>query len=131
MTVNGKEYAAQSPEKKVVSWTNIPLQDGANGVVVQAIQNGTTYTDEVTWMYESPYNRVNLIIKTFDWLPDAWYWIGGGFLLSLLTWFFGIRNSKNRPTWRKVLVWIIFLILILVTLAMFAVNTYLSGALEG
>jgi len=130
LTVNGKEYPAQSPQKKVVSWTNIPLQDGANGVVVQAKQNETTYTDEVTWMYENPYGRKNLIIKIFDWLPDAWYWIGGGLLLTLLTWFFGIRKNKNHPTWQKVLVWIIFLVLILMTLAMFGLSTYLSSALE-
>lgn len=131
LTVNGKNYTAQSPEMSIIVWKDIPLKNGANGVVVQAHQNDSTYTDAVTWMYEHPYKGNNLIIKIFDWLPDAWYWIGGSILLTLLTWFFGVRKNKNRSTWQRILVWGVFVVLFLITLAMFAFKIYMSNVLEG
>lgn len=131
LTVNGKVYPAQSPEKKIAIWEDIILEEGVNGVLVKAIQNDTTYTDEVTWMYESAYKGTNLIIRIFDWLPVAKYWIGGGFLLALFTWLLGIRRNKNRPKWQRILLWLIFIALVLVTLAMFLFNAYILSMATG
>ena len=131
LTVNGKEHAAQSPKKGIALWTNIPLNDGKNGIYVTANQKEKTYTDEVTWMYESPFAKTNAIISIFAWLPNAKYWISGGFLLTLLTWFLGIRKNKERPKWKRGVVWLVFIILLVSTIAIFALNSYLVNMLQG
>lgn len=131
LTVNGAAYAAQSPEKGIALWKDISLKEGANTLFVKATQNNKTYTDEVTWMYESPYKGANLAIRIYDWLQNAKYWIGGGLLLTLLTWFLGIRKNKHRSKWQRILIWLLFVILILITLAMFGLNILLSNMLAG
>lgn len=131
LVVNGREYATKTPEKGIAIWEDVQLEEGANGILVQAVKDGETYADEVTWMYEHPFKGTNLIIRIFDWLPNARYWIGGGFLLVFLTWWKGIRRSRHRPVWQKGLIWTVFILLLFVTLGMFAANLFLSNMLGG
>ena len=130
LTVNGNKYPTQSPENGIIVWKNITLDDGANHLFVQAIQSDSTYTDEVTWMYEHPFKGNNLVIKIFDWMMNAWYWIGGGILLTFLMWFFGIRKNKQRPKWQRFLVWTTFVILFLITIGMVVLQVFMTSAIE-
>ncbi|MEM9328491.1 MAG: glycoside hydrolase family 2 TIM barrel-domain containing protein, partial [Bacteroidota bacterium] len=126
LTVNGEELGTKSPEKGMVVWPDVTLTDGANTVGVKAVAGEKEMVDEVVWMYEHPYKGANMAIKLFDWVVVAWYWVFGGLLLVFLTWFYGIRKSKARPTWQRVLAWIVLVILILIVVAMVALKILLS-----
>ena len=130
LSINGKEYPIQSPENGVIIWENITLNNGPNHLFVKANKSDTTFTDEVTWMYEHPFKGNNLIIKIFDWAKSAWYWIGGGVLLTFLIWLFGIRKNRQRPKWQRFLVWIAFAALFLITIGMVVLKIYLTNAIE-
>lgn len=131
LKVNGKEYPVQSPEKGIAIWSDIKLKEGANAIFIQSNQNDTAYTDEIVWMYEPANKGANRAIRIYDWLSNANYWIAGGLLLILLTWFFGIRKNTNRSNKKKILAWLLFIILVLITIAMFAIKVFLMGLLEG
>ena len=130
LTINGKAQTAQTPENGMVIWEDITLNEGANHLFVKATQNGITYTDEVSWMYEHPFKGSNMIIKVFDWMMNAWYWIGGSAFLTFLMWFFGIRKNRHPPKWQRFLVWIVFVVLLLITLAMFVMKIYMASVIE-
>ncbi len=129
LSVNSTKYPTENPENGIITWENVKLKEGANGVFIQAKQGNSTYIDEVTWMYEPPYKGNNLVIKIFDWLPNAWYCIGEGILLSFLLWWRGIRNNSHQ--WQRILSWVILSIVVLITLGMIGIWFYLSHALGG
>lgn len=129
--VNGKDYPVQSPEKGIAMWKDINLKESANSIFIQSSQNDKIYTDEVVWMYEPPYKGRDLIIRIYDWLPSAHYWIGGGVLVSLLTLFFCIRKLKNRSIRIRVLGWLLFVFFILVTIGIYVMKIFFEGALKG
>src|SRR5207244_7134905 len=49
LSVNGVVVSAQTSADHVYVWSSVVLASGANALEVTAAQNGTTYTDDVTW----------------------------------------------------------------------------------
>jgi beta-galactosidase len=49
LLVNGVSLGTMSSSNHIFLWTNVTLGPGPNDVAVQATQDGTTYTDDVTW----------------------------------------------------------------------------------
>ncbi len=49
LTVNGVSLGTLASDNHIFQWTGVMLAPGANDVEVSAMQDGTTYTDDVTW----------------------------------------------------------------------------------
>ncbi|MCG8310887.1 MAG: hypothetical protein MI975_26095 [Cytophagales bacterium] len=111
LTVNGKEYPVRSPEKGIILWEGIELNEGNNGIIVKAEKDGIAYTDDCVWVLENPYTGMNLFIKVFDFMSIAYPVAGGGMVLSILVWFFGIRNIRKRHKLKRLVMWAVFVIL--------------------
>jgi len=53
LSVNGVPLGTRTPDDHVAVWTGVPLQPGANAVVVTALRDGKPVTDRVTWFRQS------------------------------------------------------------------------------
>ena len=49
LSVNGMVLGTQSSTDHIFRWTGVSLAAGANTIEVTGTQDGTTYTDDVTW----------------------------------------------------------------------------------
>jgi beta-galactosidase len=49
LSVNGEVIGTQSGMDHIFRWTDVPLAPGANTIEITATQNGTSYSDAVTW----------------------------------------------------------------------------------
>lgn len=131
LSVNGKEYPAKVPEKGVVVWAGINLEEGNNGVIVQAERDGVKYYDECVWVMENPYAGVNLFIKIFDFMKIAYSVSIIGIIVALLILFFGIRKVRKRHKLKRFALWTVFTLVlvssILVGLGKFAISNLMGG----
>ena len=131
LTINGKEYASKSPEKGIVVWEGVKLEEGNNGIIVQAIKDGRPYSDDCTWVIESTFGGMNLFIKIFDLMAIAYKVAIGGFAISFLVWFFGIRNVRKRLKWKRFGLWLVvaifFIASVLVLLAKIGISNMMGG----
>ncbi len=111
LTVNGIEYPAKSPEKGIIIWEGISLEEGNNGIIIRATKNGQTITDSCVWVIENPYAGMNLFIKIFDFFSIAYKVATGGLIAAFLVWLLGIRHIRRRHLLKKIILWAIFTIL--------------------
>ena len=68
LTVNGQDFPAKSPQKGIIIWDNIILDNGNNGIVVRAEKDGKIIVDDCLWVYETAFSGMNLGIKIFGFL---------------------------------------------------------------
>ena len=54
LSVNGVVVGTQTSTNNIFQWTGVRLAGGANAIEVTAAQNGTLYTDDVTWYAPRP-----------------------------------------------------------------------------
>jgi beta-galactosidase len=54
LTVNGVSLGTLTSDNHIFRWTDVTLTPGANDVEVSVTQDGTTYTDAVTWNAPQP-----------------------------------------------------------------------------
>ena len=131
LKVNGNEFQSRSPEKGIITWDGIRLQNGNNGIIVSGTWDGKTYYDDCTWVLEKPYGGMNLIIKVMDFMTIA-YRVGiGGLICAFLIWVFGIRKVRSGPRWKKIILWVIFILIALVSILILLVKFYTSNMLGG
>ncbi|MFY0654572.1 MAG: hypothetical protein JXQ96_21230 [Cyclobacteriaceae bacterium] len=131
LKINGQTFETKSPEKGIVTWDNITLDKGNNGIIVQANHNGKTYTDDCTWVLEDPYEGRNLALKLFGFLMVAHQYAIGGLVTACLIWFFGIRNRKLSPKWQRIVLWIVLSLITIVSLLIAFVKIYFSIIMGG
>ena len=131
LTVNGKNYPSQSPQKGIIIWENVSLEKGNNGIIVQASQNGQTYTDDCVWVIEDSYSGVNLFINIFDFLSVGHLYAIGGLVLAFLMWFVGLRKRPKRARWKRIGLRIGMIVLILVSLIILLMKYYVSNMMGG
>jgi beta-galactosidase len=67
LTVNGMSLGTMQSSNHIFQWTNVVLGAGTNVIHVEAIQGGTTYTDDVIWF--APGTFVGLRVASFDYQP--------------------------------------------------------------
>ena len=116
LKVNGESFPGKSPEKGIVTWDGILLQNGNNGIIVSGSREGKTYYDDCTWVLEKPFSGMNMVIKVFNFMTFA-HWVGiGGLILSVLIWIFGIRKPRRGPRWKRILLWILLVLIALVSI---------------
>lgn len=131
LTVNGKEFSSKSPEKGIIIWDGINLQDGNNGIIVTATQDGKTYSDDCVWVLENPSQGMNLFIKIFDFMMIAHKVVIGGIIAALLVWFFGIRRASAGPKWKKVIYWTVFSVLLASSILILLAKVFISNMMGG
>lgn len=131
LQINGKAYPVKSPEKGIVVWENIVLEEGNNGVIVEASKDGKVFSDNCVWVIENPYAGMNLFIKIFDFMSIANKVAIGGLVLALLIWLFGIRKIKEGKKFKKFMLKTLFIVIILASvlllLGKFAISNLLGG----
>ncbi|MCB0847388.1 MAG: beta-galactosidase, partial [Bacteroidetes bacterium] len=71
LTVNGEDFPTKSPENGIIIWEDIQLQQGNNGIFVEANNDAQTIKDECVWVIENEYGGMNLFLKIFDFLMVA------------------------------------------------------------
>ena len=118
LMVNGEKISAESPDKGIIIWEDILLEQGNNSIVVTAEKDGKTYTSDCLWVFENPYAGMNLVIKLFNFMTIAYKVALGGFILAFMLWFFGIRKAKRHQKFRKFVLWTV---VVLVSLASTAI----------
>ena len=123
LTVNGEDFPTKSPENGIIIWEDIQLQQGNNGIFVEANNDAQTIKDECVWVIENEYGGMNLFLKIFDFLMVANRYIIGGLILAFLVWWRGIRRNRKAAKWKQVGLWTIFTIIMVVTLAILAMKT--------
>ena len=131
LQINGQEYPAKSPEKGIITWNDITLEKGNNGIIVKGVKEGEEYTDDCVWVLENPYAGMNFFIKMFDFLMVAYRYIIGGLVAAFLVWYYGIRKFKKKrkkpALWKRFSLWTLFILLILASLLIFAVKFYVTN----
>lgn len=127
LRVNGQDFPRQSPNKGIIIWDNIVLEEGNNGIIVQGTRDGQTYTDDCVWVLENPYSGINLFIKIFDFLTVAHVYALGGLVAAFMIWFFGIRKRQTSARWKRAGLWIGFTLLVLVSALMLITKYYVSN----
>ena len=130
LTVNGKKIGTQSPEESIVTWKNIALKKGNNGIVVTAEQNGKTFTDSCVWVTDSGFGMTSFI-KIYDFLTYIPYIVVVGLLLLVWLWFKGWRRKAKTAKWKRRLAKTFFFILLLVELLLLALKIMMGMALGG
>ncbi|MBX2842455.1 MAG: hypothetical protein KTR26_11840 [Flammeovirgaceae bacterium] len=113
VSVNGEFLPKKSPEKGIIVWENIKLKPGNNGIIAKAEKDGKVYLDDCTWVLESPYKGMNMMIKIMDLINYATQIALAGFSLVILIWFFGIRKLKKSQKFPKFLLWILVILILL------------------
>ena len=131
LKVNGKEIQSKSPEKGIVTWDGITLQNGNNGIIVSGTKDGETYYDDCTWVIENPYSGMNLFIKIFDFMTIAYRVVIGGIICAFLIWLFGVRKVRSGPKWKKIVLWGIIVLFTLSSILILLVKYYISNRLGG
>ncbi len=131
LTVNGVDYPAKSPEKGMVTWENIQLNNGVNGIIVTGEKNGRKYTDDCVWVVEGTFQGLNLFRKILDFTMVAWWWIAGFFVMALIIYFRGIKKSKYSVRWKRILWWTAFVVIALICLLMLAVKVFVPMLFGG
>lgn len=131
LQINGKDYPVKSPEKGIVVWDSIVLEKGNNGIVVTAMKNGRTYSDNCVWVLENPYSGMNLFVKIFDFMMIAYQVAIGGLIIALLIWLFGIRTTKRRAKFKRFLLWTVFLIFFLGSTLILLIKFFLPKLMGG
>ena len=116
LSINGKDFGSKSPDKGILIWEGIELEDGNNGVIVQAMHNGQTITDECIWVIENPYSGINLFIRIFDFMQIAYTVAIGGFIIAVLIWVLVIRRLKKDQKLARIVLWIITVLIALLSL---------------
>jgi beta-galactosidase len=131
LTVNKNEYEVKSPQKGIIIWDGIKLEEGNNGVIISAVKDGITYTDDCVWVLENPYAGMNLFIKIFDFMTIAYRISIVGFVMAFLVLFVGIRNIRKRYRLKRFAMWTVFTLIFLASLIIgvgkFAISNLLSG----
>ena len=131
LTLNGEELQSKNPEKGIIIWDGITLQKGNNSIIVSASKDGESYTDGCTWVIEDPYEGTNLFIKIFDFMTIANKVGIAGLVVAFLIWLFGIRMRRNRPKWKKILLWIVVVLVALISIAVLIAKYYMSNTMGG
>lgn len=131
LEVNGNPHPAKSPEKGIITWDGISLQNGNNGIIVSGTKNGKTYYDDCVWVLESPYSGMNLFIKVFDFMTIAYRVVVAGLICTFLIWMFGIRKVRRGPRWKKIILWVIFILFALVTILILLAKIYSANMMGG
>ncbi|NND07610.1 MAG: beta-galactosidase [Saprospiraceae bacterium] len=126
LEINDRQYPTKSPERGVIVWDDVTLDKGNNGVIVKAEKEGNIYTDDCVWVVESPYEGLNLFREIFDFMMIANRVSIFGLFSALFIWFFGIRKVKEGATWKKILLWFIFSVMVLTSLIILAFKFYMS-----
>jgi len=126
LTINGTEHQQKSPEKGIITWDEITLQEGNNGIIVSGTRDGKTYYDDCIWVLENPYGGMNLIIKVMDFMPIANRVAIGGLICAFLIWVFGIRKVRRGPRWKKIILWVVFVLIALVSILILLAKFYFS-----
>ncbi len=129
--VNGNSYPSKSPEKGIITWDGINLQNGNNGIIVSGSKNGKTYYDDCVWVLESPYSGMNLFIKVFDFMTIAYRVVIIGLICTFLIWMFGIRKVRRGPRWKKIILWVIFILFALVSILILLAKIYSVNMMGG
>ena len=131
LSINEKEYPSKNPEKGIVFWDGIELDEGNNGVIVSAERDGIKYYDECVWVVENPYAGMNLFIKIFDFMKIAYTVSIIGIVLAILIWFFGIRNIRKRHKLKRFALWTIFTLFfaasLLIGVGKFVFSNFMGG----
>lgn len=130
LTVNGQDYPAKSPEKGIVIWDGILLSEGSNSIVVKGNENGKTYIDSCVWALENKYAGLNLYVKIFDYIKIAKTVGIVGLVLAFLIWLFGIKRLAKRAKKKRVLMWIVTVLLVLISLLGFALKYYVENRIN-
>jgi beta-galactosidase len=131
LEVNGNEFQRKSPEKGIITWDEITLQNGNNGIIVSSTRDGKTYYDDCTWVLERPFGGMNLIIKLMDFMTIAARVGIGGLIVAFLIWAFGIRKVRRGPRWKKIILWTITILIALVSILILLVKFYTSNMIGG
>ncbi|MDN5212929.1 glycoside hydrolase family 2 TIM barrel-domain containing protein [Fulvivirgaceae bacterium BMA12] len=131
LTVNGEELPNKSPEKGIIIWEGIKLKSGNNGIIVRGTKSGRTFTDDCVFVLENPYEGINLFIKIFDFMTIAHQVVIGGLIAAFLVWLFGIRKVRRGPKWKKITLWIVFILLVAVSLLILGAKFFISNMMGG
>jgi beta-galactosidase len=131
LAVNGNSYPSKSSEKGIITWDGITLQKGNNGIIVSGTKKGNTYYDDCVWVLENPYGGMNLFIKIFDFMTIAYSVVIGGLICAFLIWIFGIRKVRRGPRWKKIILWVIFILFALVSILILLAKFYTSNMMGG
>jgi beta-galactosidase len=127
LTVNGESFPGKSHEKGIITWDEITLQDGNNGIIVSGTKDGETYYDDCTWVLEKPYSGMNLIIKVMDFMPIANRVAIGGVIVAFMIWLLGIRKIRRGPRWKKIILWIILILIALISILILLAKAYTAS----
>ena len=111
--VNGESAGIQTGENATLVWENIRLQKGNNRVKAVGQKNGETFSHSVVWMYENNV-AVSFVVTFLRWLIKPFIVL----LLGLSIWFIWLLVKKHTVKWRKLLliVGLVLMILILVAI---------------
>lgn len=131
LTVNGEDFPSKSPEKGIVIWEDIKLQDGNNGIIVRGEYEGKTMVDDCIWVYEKPFAGMNLGIKIFGLIMIANKVVIVGLAAAFLLWIFGIRRLKKRSKFKRFVLWTIFTVLIVGSVLILVFQYVISNSFGG
>lgn len=129
LTVNGRLLPTKSPEKGIIVWDNVQLDEGNNGIIVRATAGGKNYVDDCVWAVEKPFAGMNLVIKVFDFVQRANTVAIVGVALAVFIWLFGIRALKRRARFRRILYWTFFWLLIVVSALVLLAKYFINNGL--
>ena len=90
-------------------------------------EDGKTYYDDCTWVLEKPYGGINLIIKVMDFMTIANRVAIGGLIVAFMIWLFGIRKIRRGPRWKKIILWVILILIALISILILLAKAYTAS----
>jgi beta-galactosidase len=127
LTVNGENMGSKSPENGIVSWENIALKKGNNGIVASGVSNGKTLSDNCVWVMEGFGTKD--IAKIFDMMNYVPHILIVGLLLLLWFWFKIWRKKEDTPKWKRMIFKIFFFLIIFIEVLVIAMKILMNSVL--
>lgn len=127
LKVNGEIIGSKSPEDGMVTWDNISLNKGNNGIVVTGESNGETLKDSCVWVLEG-FGTMQ-IAKIFDLMKYIPHALIIGLLLLIWLWFKGWRKKQETARWKRITARVFFFTIVVIKILMIVVKVLISSAL--
>lgn len=132
LKVNGNEFLTKSPEKGIITWDGIILQEGNNGIVVSAVKDRIAFTDDCVWVLENPYQQgSSLFINIFDFMMIVYKVVITGIIAAFFVWLFGIRKVRKGPGWKIVIYWTVVIVLLTCSILILGAKFFISNMMGG
>jgi len=127
LTVNGETIGTQTPENGIVTWENVTLTKGNNGIVVTGESGGENLKDGCIWVLEG-FGTLQ-IARIFDLMKYIPHALIVGLLILIWLWFKGWRKKEQTPRWQRITARIFFFIIVLMEVLLIAMKILVGSML--